>query len=165
MLYRRRAGARRDVSANVKNWPDSSTFRKGNAQTRAPFSPYIGKICWTKIAGANPAGLTDAARSEYRKHPAIGYRILNLFDDTLDLSEVVLAHHERWDGAGYPQGLREDEIPLAARILAVADAYERALHREGGRTAALQTVGRARADSLTPRSPPVSSGCSNQNAR
>ncbi len=108
---------------------------------RAGFLHDIGKIVLDpKIAGANPAGLTDAARSEYRKHPAIGYRILNLFDDTLDLSEVVLAHHERWDGAGYPQGLREDEIPLAARILAVADAYERALHREGGRTAALQTV-------------------------
>jgi len=40
------------------------------------------------------------------------------------VAEDILAHHERWDGTGYPQGLKEEEIPLLARITAVADAYE-----------------------------------------
>ena len=58
-----------------------------------------------------------------RKHPEIGARILAApsFDD---IRAWVLAHHERPDGTGYPHGLTGDEIPLEARILAVADAYE-----------------------------------------
>lgn len=60
-----------------------------------------------------------------RQHPVTGYRILNLFDDTLDLAEPVYSHHERWDGSGYPRGLQKDQIPLISRILAIAEAYER----------------------------------------
>ncbi|NLL41081.1 MAG: diguanylate cyclase, partial [Synergistaceae bacterium] len=64
---------------------------------------------------------------EYRKmqqHSVVGYRILNLFDETLDLADGVLSHHEHWDGSGYPKGIAGEEIPLFARIIAVAEAYD-----------------------------------------
>lgn len=65
---------------------------------------------------------------DMRMHPAIGYRILSSFDTTLELAEAVLAHHENWDGSGYPKGLRGERIPLLARILAVVEAYDYLLH-------------------------------------
>ena len=112
---------------------------------RVGFLHDIGKIVLDPKLVRAENRLTEAEEGEYRKHPGIGYRILNLFDDTMDLSEVVLCHHERWDGTGYPRGLRGEEIPLLARILSVADLYERALHQTdspagGGRETALQTV-------------------------
>ena len=58
-----------------------------------------------------------------RKHPELGARLL-AGADLPDLAEWVFAHHERLDGSGYPLGLQGDQIPLEARILAVADAYE-----------------------------------------
>ena len=56
-------------------------------------------------------------------HPEIGARLLSR-PEFADLREWILAHHERPDGLGYPRGLRADQIPIEARILAVADAYE-----------------------------------------
>jgi putative nucleotidyltransferase with HDIG domain len=70
------------------------------------------------------AGPLDADEwQEMHTHPEIGARLLSRqeFDD---LREWILAHHERPDGLGYPRGLKGDEIPVEARILAVADAYE-----------------------------------------
>lgn len=64
---------------------------------------------------------------EYRtmqQHPVVGYRILNLFDDTIDLAEGVLSHHEHWDGTGYPKGIKGEEIPLSSRIIGVAETYD-----------------------------------------
>ncbi|MBN2558369.1 MAG: diguanylate cyclase [Clostridia bacterium] len=59
-----------------------------------------------------------------RRHAETGYRILSSSNDTADLAEPVLSHHERWDGQGYPRGLKEEEIPLQSRIIAIADAYD-----------------------------------------
>lgn len=67
-------------------------------------------------------------QKERDQHPIIGYRILNYFDDTLELAEIVLAHHENWDGSGYPKGLKGEAIPLLARILSIAGAYEQMMH-------------------------------------
>lgn len=64
-----------------------------------------------------------------QQHSVMGYRILNLFDDTLDLAEYIYAHHERWDGTGYPQGLKGEQIPMISRIISIAETYERALNR------------------------------------
>ncbi|MDD2349832.1 MAG: diguanylate cyclase, partial [Synergistaceae bacterium] len=69
----------------------------------------------------------DLSEEEYRKmqqHSVVGYRILNLFDETIDLAEGVLSHHEHWDGTGYPKGIKGEEIPLSSRIIAVAEAYD-----------------------------------------
>jgi putative nucleotidyltransferase with HDIG domain len=67
---------------------------------------------------------SDQEREEFHLHPVHGYRILNLFDDTLDIAEGVYSHHEKWNGTGYPKGLKGNEIPLMARIIAVAEAYD-----------------------------------------
>jgi diguanylate cyclase (GGDEF)-like protein/PAS domain S-box-containing protein len=91
----------------------------------------IGKIAahdGTPVSG----DLSDeGAGKEMRQHPAIGYRILNSLESTADLAEIVLAHHERWDGAGYPKGLRGEEIPLASRIIAVAERFDHLTRRLG----------------------------------
>lgn len=69
----------------------------------------------------------DYNEEEFRKmqqHPVVGYRILNLFDETIDLAQGVLNHHEHWDGTGYPKGINGEEIPLSSRIIAVAETYD-----------------------------------------
>lgn len=60
----------------------------------------------------------------YKRHPEAGYQILKSVDEYAGLAEYVLYHHERWDGKGYPEGLKGEEIPLISRIISVADAYE-----------------------------------------
>ena len=83
----------------------------------------IGKIGIPDSILSKPGPLEDGEWEEMRRHPEIGADILGsgYFDD---VRAWVLAHHERPDGRGYPFGLKGDEIPLEARILAVADAYE-----------------------------------------
>ena len=83
----------------------------------------IGKIGIPDSILKKPSALEPHEWAEMRKHPELGARILQgaHFDD---IATWVLAHHERPDGQGYPLGLSTDRIPLQARILAVADAYE-----------------------------------------
>ena len=83
----------------------------------------LGKIGVSEAVLRNPGELTEADWAEMRKHPEIGARILD-GASLDDIASWVRAHHERPDGRGYPHGLRGDEIPLGARILAAADAYE-----------------------------------------
>jgi HD-GYP domain-containing protein (c-di-GMP phosphodiesterase class II) len=75
-----------------------------------------------------PAPLDELERHSMRRHPELGLGILASFDGVLeDFDDVVGGmrfHHERWDGTGYPLGLRGEGIPLFARIIAVADAYD-----------------------------------------
>lgn len=73
--------------------------------------------------------LSDEDYEKMSQHAAVGYRILNLFDETLDLAEGVYCHHEKWDGQGYPKGLKGEEIPLLSRIIAIAEVYDRVLGR------------------------------------
>ena len=68
--------------------------------------------------------LTDEDWTEIRRHPEIGYRIATNVPEMSNISELILSHHERWDGKGYPRGLKAEAIPLPCRILAVADAYD-----------------------------------------
>ena len=58
-----------------------------------------------------------------KRHPELGHRILGEIDTLKDAAEIILCHHERIDGQGYPHGLKGEEIPLGARIFAVVDAY------------------------------------------
>jgi HD-GYP domain-containing protein (c-di-GMP phosphodiesterase class II) len=62
--------------------------------------------------------------SEIHRHSEIGYRILSSVNEFSEIAGHVLAHHERWDGKGYPKGLQGEEIPLESRIIAIADAYD-----------------------------------------
>lgn len=58
-----------------------------------------------------------------RTHSEIGYRILSVINEMSESANIILAHHERWDGTGYPKGLKGDEIPLLSRIVVIADAF------------------------------------------
>ena len=83
----------------------------------------IGKIGIADSILYKPGPLSDEEWVEIRNHPEIGARLLSA-PGLDDLRAWILAHHERLDGAGYPHGLSGDEIPLEARIIAVADAFE-----------------------------------------
>ena len=83
----------------------------------------LGKIGVADTILQKPGALSEAEWNEMRKHPELGARIFS-GANLDDLSAWVLAHHERPDGRGYPSGLAGDEIPLEARILAVADSFE-----------------------------------------
>lgn len=84
----------------------------------------IGKIGIRDEILKKPAALTAEEWMEMKKHPEIGYRIASSTPELASVAEYILSHHERWDGQGYPRGIAGEEIPLLARILAVADAYD-----------------------------------------
>jgi HD-GYP domain-containing protein (c-di-GMP phosphodiesterase class II) len=83
----------------------------------------IGKIAVPDAILRKPAALTDEEFEEIKKHPVVGEQILAPSKHFADVIPAVRHHHERMDGKGYPDGLTDEKIPLEARILAVADAY------------------------------------------
>ncbi len=83
----------------------------------------VGKIVLIDYILDKKGTLTYEERKEICRHPEVGYRILISSNDMSGFAHCVLAHHERYDGDGYPKGLKGREIPLEARIVAVADAF------------------------------------------
>jgi two-component system response regulator RpfG len=86
----------------------------------------IGKIGIPDVVLLKRGGLTDEEFAVMRRHPLIGYEILRDSQSRFVQMGAVIAlrHHERWDGTGYPDGLKGSEIPLPARIVAVADVFD-----------------------------------------
>ena len=84
----------------------------------------IGKIGVPDSILRKPAILTSEEWGEMRKHVEYGYRMLQSIPFLKDASSIVLHHQERYDGAGYPQGLKRDEIVIGARIFAIVDTYD-----------------------------------------
>lgn len=84
----------------------------------------IGKVGIKHEVLKKPAGLTPDEWVEMKRHPEIGYRIAQNTPDLAEVSELILCHHERWDGGGYPAGIAGEKIPLNCRILAVVDAFD-----------------------------------------
>lgn len=84
----------------------------------------VGKIGVPDAILRKPGPLTDDEWLFMRKHPTMGYRILAQVPYLRPAARVVLAHHERWDGDGYPRRLKGEAIPLGARIFALADTYD-----------------------------------------
>lgn len=84
----------------------------------------IGKIGVSDQVLLKPGRLTAEEWTEMRRHPEIGARILSGIPFLGPAAEIVLAHQERWDGKGYPRGLSTQQIPIGARIFAVADALD-----------------------------------------
>jgi cyclic di-GMP phosphodiesterase len=84
----------------------------------------IGKIGVPDAILLKPGKLDEAEWAEMRRHPRIGYDILRSIDFLARSAEMVLSHQERWDGGGYPRGLAGEDIPIAARIFAIADTYD-----------------------------------------
>jgi HD-GYP domain-containing protein (c-di-GMP phosphodiesterase class II) len=86
-----------------------------------------GKIGIRDDVLLKPAELTPEEYEHVKEHPLHTFRLLSkirLPEDLADIPMVAAAHHERWDGSGYPHGLKGEEIPLGSRIVAVADAYD-----------------------------------------
>ena len=84
----------------------------------------VGKVAVPDAVLFKPAPLSEQERALVRRHPEVGSEILRHIDFLDEAKEVVRHHHERWDGTGYPDGLKGDDIPLAARVFAVADALD-----------------------------------------
>ncbi len=84
----------------------------------------IGKIAIDENILNKSGKLTHEEWEELKRHPEIGYRILSSVNNMSEIAEYVLAHHERWDGKGYPKGLKEEEIPLKSRMISIADAFD-----------------------------------------
>lgn len=84
----------------------------------------IGKIGIPDNILLKPDRLTDSEYEVIKKHPDIGSNIIGHFDMWSQEQQIIRHHHERWDGNGYPAGLRGEEIPFLSRILAVADVYD-----------------------------------------
>lgn len=84
----------------------------------------IGKIAIKEDILNKPGKLTEEEYDEIKRHPESGYHILKSVDEYSSLAQCVLEHHERFDGKGYPKGIKGTQISLIARIIAVADAFE-----------------------------------------
>ena len=84
----------------------------------------IGKIGIPDAILRKNGKLTDAEFAVIKKHPEIGARILRKAPAFLDIAEIVLHHHERFDGLGYPDGISDHNIPLGSRLIAVCDSID-----------------------------------------
>lgn len=87
----------------------------------------VGKVMLPREILCKSSKLNDEEWVEMKKHTSYGAEILERFTAVPGIREAVLYHHERWDGTGYPEGLKETAIPIQARIIGVADAYD-AMH-------------------------------------
>ena len=83
----------------------------------------IGKIAIDDAVLNKNSVLTEEEKAEKRRHPEIGFRILRASSEMARVADYVLAHHERYDGQGYPKGLCREQIPMLSRILSVADVF------------------------------------------
>ncbi|WP_414732648.1 HD domain-containing protein [Acetobacterium carbinolicum] len=84
----------------------------------------IGKMGIDEKILNKPGALNAEEWKEIKRHPEIGYRILSSVNEFSEMANCILEHHERWDGNGYPKGLKGEEISLQGRIVAVADSFD-----------------------------------------
>ncbi len=84
----------------------------------------IGKVVIPEAVLNKPGDLNKAEWDKIKEHPERGYRIALATEEFAHVAEYILYHHEKWDGSGYPEGLKKEEIPLLARIIAIIDAYD-----------------------------------------
>lgn len=118
---RRVADLTRRIASEMKLAPDAA-----NELRVAALLHDIGHIGLSDTALMRPMSWLnrDQEYRRYRLHPVLGEQALLASDDMQGVRPIIRAHHERWDGRGFPDGLRGQSIPLGARIVAVADAFE-----------------------------------------
>ena len=97
--------------------------RKNDLRLLAQFHD-IGKIGIPDKILLKPGALTSEERKEIERHSEIGHRIATVIPELQPVAEFILKHHERWDGKGYPLGLKGELIPIENRILAIVDAFD-----------------------------------------
>ncbi len=99
--------------------------RPESAETQFGFLLHdIGKVAMPDAILFKPDTLTAEERALMARHPIVGAEIIAGIEFLSEAAQVVRSHHERWDGTGYPDGLRGEEIPLVARVFAVADVLD-----------------------------------------
>ncbi len=107
--------------ACVLGLPPKDVYRVGMAALLHD----VGKLVIPASILCKPGPLNVEEWTIMQRHPEFGHRMLSCANgDRTNLGSIVVAHHERWDGGGYPRGLTKDAIPLEARILSVVDAYD-----------------------------------------
>jgi len=116
----------------------------------------IGKVTIDEKILNKPGKLTPEEWIEIKKHPDAGYRIAMASPKLMPIADLILCHHERWDGTGYPQGLKGEEIPLLSRMISVIDAYDvmteyRSYRRPISKTAALEEIKRCAGTQFDPQ--------------
>jgi HD-GYP domain-containing protein (c-di-GMP phosphodiesterase class II) len=84
----------------------------------------VGKISVPDAILNKPGKLTEEEFDSIKQHPVVGYNVLSHIEQLREALPGIRHHHEKLDGSGYPDGLKGDEIPLAAKIIAVADVYD-----------------------------------------
>lgn len=84
----------------------------------------IGKIALKLNLIEHLGPLNENEAIEARRHAELGYRILSAMNEMVSIAEIILAHHENWDGTGYPKGLAKEQIPIESRIIRIADSYD-----------------------------------------
>ena len=105
---------------------------KGEALEQTEYGALLHDIGKLKIPDSilwKPQSLDDAEWVTMKKHPQYGYEFLRDLEFLDEAAELVLAHHEKFDGSGYPRGLRGKDIPLGARIFAVVDAVDAMIYQ------------------------------------
>jgi hypothetical protein len=110
-----------DIARRLGLWPGTSAWEN---LKRAALLHDVGKIGVSDFILHKPGPLTPEEWEEMRRHPGIAYEMLKGVRFLAEPAEIVLSHHERFDGKGYPRALAADEIPLGARIFAVADTFD-----------------------------------------
>jgi len=119
-----------DHSVRVGAYAIAMAEQMGLARTEkeklalAGFLHDIGKIGVPDRILLKPTKLLPEEWEEIKRHPKLGYEIIHQIDFLSNAAEIILLHHERYDGSGYPMGLKGEKIPLTARIFAVADALD-----------------------------------------
>jgi diguanylate cyclase (GGDEF)-like protein/putative nucleotidyltransferase with HDIG domain len=115
----------------------------------------IGKLAVPEHILSKPGPLTQEEFQKIRIHPQVGAEIISAVPFPYPVAPLILSHHERWDGKGYPQGLKGDEIPLGARILSVVDYFDaltsdRPYHKAMTHDAAIALLDQESAKALDP---------------
>src|SRR5687767_9151183 len=116
----------------------------------------IGKLAVPEHILAKPGPLTHEEFQKVRTHPQVGADIIASVPFPYPVAPLILSHHERWDGRGYPAGLKENEIPLGARVLCIVDYFDaltsdRPYHRGISVDAALALIQQEAGKALDPR--------------
>jgi HD-GYP domain-containing protein (c-di-GMP phosphodiesterase class II) len=84
----------------------------------------LGKIGVPDIILKNPGKLSNSDYEIMKTHPVIGANVISKIDGFSEISTIIRHHHERWDGTGYPDGLKGDEIPFGSQIISIADTFD-----------------------------------------
>jgi putative nucleotidyltransferase with HDIG domain len=101
--------------------PDSEEYEN---LVRGALLHDVGKIAIRDAVLHKPGGLTQDEWTEMREHSLRGYELVDSYPFLASAAEIVLSHHERWDGKGYPRGLVGEQIPIGARLFAIADTFD-----------------------------------------